>query len=97
MANNTLETNQDIPMLGTLCTIPLTWNVGVPLMATLNLPRFTLGLPVWFFSTPTILNALDACQVSSLYQGHQNTASPSPVVDSSSPSTSCGEGTDTSN
>ena len=75
-------------MLGTPCTIPLTRNVGVPLMATLNLPGFTLGLPVWFFSTPTVLNALDASQVSSLYHGHQNTASPSHVVDSPTPSTS---------
>ena len=69
-------------MQGTLCTIPLTGNVGVPLMATLNLPGFTLGLPVWLFSTPTVLNAPDASQASSLYQGHQNTTSPSPVVDS---------------
>ena len=84
-------------MLGTPCTIPLTGNVGVPLMATLNQPGFTLGLPVWFFSTPTILNAPDASQVSSLYQEHQNTASHSSVVDSPSPSTSCGESTDTSN
>ena len=97
MANTPLNTNQEIPMLGTPCTIPLMRNVGVPLMATLNIPGFTLGLPVWLFSTPTILNALDASQVSSLYQGNQNTASPSPVVDSPPPSTSCVESTDTSN
>ena len=82
-------------MLGTPCTIPLTGNVGVPLMATLNLLGFTLGLPVWLFSTPNVLNAPDASQVSSLYQGHQRTASP--VVDSPPPSTSCSESTDTSN
>ena len=57
-------------MVGTPCTIPLIGNVGVPLMATLNLPGFTLGLLVWLFSTPTVLNAPDASQVSSLYQGH---------------------------
>ena len=84
-------------MLGTPCTIPLMGNVGVPLMATLNLPRFTLGLPVWLFSTPTILNAPDASQVSSLYQGHQNTSSPSPVDASPPPYTSCSESTYTSN
>ena len=84
-------------MLGTPCTIPLTRNVGVPLMATLNLPGFTLGLPVWLFSTPTVLNAPDASQVSSLYQGHQNIASPSPVATSPPPSTSCDESSDTSN
>ena len=83
--------------MGTPCAIPLTGNVGVPLMATLNPPSFTLGLPVWLFSIPTILNAPDASQVRSLYQGYQNTASPSPVVDSPPPSTSCGESIDTSN
>ena len=93
MSNTPLNTNQVIPMLE---TILLTGNVGVPLMATLNLPGFTLGLPVWLFFTPTVLNAPDASQVSSLYQGHQNTASPSLVVDSP-PSTSCDESTDTSN
>ena len=66
-------------------------------MATLNLPGFTLGLPMWLFSTPTVLNALDASQVSSLYHGHQKIASPSTVVDSPIPSTSCGESTDISN
>ena len=76
-------------MLGNPCTIPLTGNVGVPLMAILNLPGFTLGLPVLLFSTPTIMNAPDASQVSSLYQGHQNTASPSPVATYSPPSASC--------
>ena len=97
MAITPLNTNQEIPMLGTPCTIPLTGNVGVPLMATLNIPRFTLGLTVWLFSTPTALNAPDASQVSSLYQGHQNTTSSSPVAASPPPSTSCGESTDTSN
>ena len=71
MDNTPSNTNQEIPMLGTPCTIPLTGNVGVPLMASLNLPSFTLGLLVWLFSTPTILNAPNASQVSSLYQGNQ--------------------------
>ena len=97
MANPPLNINQEIPMLGTPCTIPLIGNVGVPLMATLNLLGLTLGILVWLFSTPTVLNDPDASQVSSLYQGHQNTASPSHVVDSPPPSTSCGESTDTSN
>ena len=97
MDNNPLNTNQEIPMLENHCTIHLIGNVGFPLMATLNLPGFTLGISVWLFSNPTILNALDASQVSSLYQGNQNTASPSLVVDSPPPSTSCGESTDTSN
>ena len=97
MANTPFNTNQEIPMSGNPCIIPLTGNVCVPLMTTLYLPRFTLGLPVWLFSTSTVLNAHDASQVRSLYQGHQNTASPSPLVDSPPPSTSCNESTDTSN
>ena len=84
-------------MLGTPCTIPLAGNIGVPLMATLNLPRFTLGVPMWLFSTPIVLNAHDASKVISLYQGNQNTFSPSPVATSPPPSTSCGESYDTSN
>ena len=91
MASTPSNTNQEIPMMGAPCPIPLTGNVGVPLMATLNLPGFTLGLPVWLFSTPSVLNAPDASQESSLYQGHQNTASHSPVVDYPPHSTSCGE------
>ena len=97
MARTPLNTNQEIPMLGTPCTIPLMGNVGVPLMATLNLPGFTLGLSVWLFSTLNFLNSPDASQVSSLYQGHQNTTSPSSIVISPPPSTSCGESIDTSN
>ena len=84
-------------MMGNPCTIPVIGNVGVPLMATLNLHGFTLGIPVWLFSTPTVLNPPDASQVISLYKGNQNIASPSPVVDSTTPSTSCSESTDTSN
>ena len=87
MASTPLNTNQEIPLMGAPCPIPLPWNVGVPLMATLNLPGFTLGLPVWLFSTPTVLNALDASQVSTLYQGHQNNVSPSPLATSPPPST----------
>ena len=97
MANTPLDTNQEIPVLGTPCNFPLIENVGVPLMATLNLPGFTLGLPVWLFSTPNVLNAPAASQVRSLYQGHQNTTSPLPVVDFPMTSTSCGESNDTSN
>ena len=96
MASTPLNTNQQICMLGNPCTIPLTGNVVVPLMATLNIPRFTLVLPVWLFYTPNVLNAPDASQVRSLYQGHQNTVSPSPVVSSPPPPTSCGESSDTS-
>ena len=97
MANTPFHTNQEIPMLRTPCTIPLIGKVGVPLMATLNLPGFTLGLLVWFFSTPTTMNAPNVSQVRSLFQGNKNIDPPSPVVNSPTPSTSCSESTDTSN
>ena len=84
-------------MLGTPCTIPLIGNIGVPFITTLNLPGFTLGLPMCFFSTPIVLNAPDASQVRSLYQWHQKIASPSLVVASPPPSTSCDESYYTSN
>ena len=47
--------------------VPFTENVGVPLIATQNLPGFTLGIPVWLFSTLTFMNSLDASQPSTLY------------------------------
>ena len=97
MASTPMDTNQEDPMQGDSCAFPFTGNVSVPLMATLNLPRFTLRLPVWFFSTPTILNSHDASQVGTLYQGHQNNVSPSPLEISPPPSISCGESSDTSN
>ena len=97
MDNTPTDTNQETLMLGAPCTFPLTRDVGVPLMVTLNLPGFTLGLLVWLFSTPTVLNAPSASQVRSLYQEHQNVSSLSPVVVSPPPSTSCGESIDISN
>ena len=79
------------------CDFPFTKNVGVPLMSTLNMLGFTLGLLVWLFSTLTVLNDPDASEVSTLYQGNQNNVSPSHLATSSPPSTSCGESSDTSN
>ena len=97
MASTPTKINQDKSMPGDSCDFIFTENVGVPLMATLNLPGFALGIPVWWFPTPTILNVPSASQVSTLYQGHQNNVSLSPIVSSTPPSTSCGESTDTSN
>ena len=71
MANTPTDTSEESPMKGDSYAFPFTGNVVVPLMATLNLPGFTLGIPVWLFSTPTVMNALDASQASTLYQGNQ--------------------------
>ena len=97
MASTSMDTNQESPMPGASFSFPFTGNVGVPLMATFNLPGFTLGLPVWLFSTLTVLDAPNALQERTLYQGHQNNVSPSLVETSPPPSTSCGESSDTSN
>lgn len=41
-------------------------NIGAPYMATLSLPGFTIGFPVWLFSTPMVLNVQIASQPGSL-------------------------------
>jgi len=63
-------------------------------MATLNLQGFSLGLPVWLFSTLKVLYAPDASHISTLYQEHQNHFDPlssSPLHLVYAPSTSFGE------
>lgn len=89
------NTKQGTPVQGGLSGFPWFGNVGAPLMATLNLLRFTLILPVWFFSTLNVLNALDASKTSTLYQDHQNNSnhlSSSPVNSVSPHFVSSGEG-----
>lgn len=88
------NTNHGKPRQGGLCGFPGFGNIGAPLLATLSLPRFTIGLPVWLFPTPVVLNAPDASQASTLYQEHQNNQDPlpsSPVTPPSSLSTSSSE------
>ena len=97
MANTPMDTNRETPLLGTPCTLLLRGNIGVPLMTTLNLLGFTLGISVWFFSTPNVLNDYDASQANTLYQGHQNIASSSSIYSCPPLSMSCGEISDTSN
>ena len=97
MASTPTDTKQETPMQGDSYAFPFTGNVVVPLMATLNLPGFTLGLSVWIFSTPNVPDYLGSLQESTLYQGHQNIVSPSPVATSPPPSTSYDEISDTSN
>ena len=57
MAKVHVNTNQGTHVQGAPCDFPFVGNIGAPLMATLNLPRFTLGLLIWFFSTLNVLNA----------------------------------------
>ena len=79
---------------GDLGTFPLCVDIGPPIMATLNLSGFALGLPVGLFSTLNVLNAPDASHISTLYQEHQNNFNPlssSPLRSVSPPSISSGE------
>jgi hypothetical protein len=52
-------------------------NVGPPYIATLSLTGLTIGLIVWLFSTPVILNAASASVVSTSPQEHQPHVDPS--------------------
>lgn len=76
-------------------------NIGASYMATLSLPGFTIGLPVWLISTPMVLNVQTAPQPRSppLEQVHPNIDPfPSSVIISSSFSFfSHGESLDSSN
>ena len=70
------------------------------MMATLNLVGFTVGLLVWLFTNLVVLNAVDASQVSIVFQEHQTNPDPlhsSPDRFDPPPSSSSGESTNTSN
>jgi hypothetical protein len=50
------STNEGTPFPGEPFTFPSFGNVGPPCIATLSLPGLTIGLLVWLFPTPVILN-----------------------------------------
>jgi hypothetical protein len=56
MASNPGSTNKGTPSSGEPYTFSLFGNFGPPYVATLSLPGPTIGLPVWLFPTPLILN-----------------------------------------
>ena len=100
-------TDKDIPFNGNPNPFPNFANVGPPYMATLSLPGFMIGLPVWLFSTYLIPNTpiilaqpIFSPQPSSPYQHHQPIVDPLPSSSnmSSSPSSSLlGKSLDASN
>jgi hypothetical protein len=65
-------------------------HVGPPYISTFTLPELTIGLAVWFFSTPVNVNAPSASSVSTPSQDHQPHVDPLPSspVESSSRSSS---------
>ena len=100
MAEVPQDTNQGTPGQRDPCVFSSFGNVGAPLMATLNLPGFTIGLPVWLFSTLNVANAPDASKISTLCQEHRNNIDPltsSSIQNVSTPSAPSGESGTTSN
>jgi hypothetical protein len=56
--------NQGTPLHGDPRAFPTFGNIGPPYIATLSLPGFTIGLPIWLFSIPVIPNSLGASNAS---------------------------------
>jgi hypothetical protein len=92
--------DQGTPFHGEPFVFPCFGNVGHPYIATFSLPRFTIGLSVWFFSTRVISNSYGALNSSHPTQENQPHVYPFPssLVASSSISYSLhGESLDVSN
>ena len=81
-------TNEGTPFPKEPFVFPSYGNVGPPYIATLSLPGLTIGIPVWLFSTPLIMNSSCASVISTSPQEHQPHFDPSPssLVRDSSPS-----------
>lgn len=71
MTNIPVESNQGTPPKWDHCAFPFFGNVGTPLMATLNIPGLTIGLPIWLWSTLNILNVIEASHMTVLFQGYR--------------------------
>ena len=100
-------TNQGTPLNENPSTFPCFGNVVPPYMATFSLPRFTIVLPIWLFSTslasntPIVPPQPDASpQHRSPSQHHQPHVDPlpsSPNMSSFLSSSSLGKSLDASN
>ena len=80
MATNLKSTDQRIPFDGNPSPFPPFGNIGAPYMGTLSLPGFTIGLPVWLFSTSLVQNVMISLQSSTPPTG-QNQPPVNPKVD----------------
>jgi hypothetical protein len=90
------DTNQGTPSQGDSCTFPFFRNVGVPLMATLYIPRLNVGLPGLVGYHSKCLDSLYASQLRTLSHGNPVDVSSS-TKSSPPPSPTSGESTITSN
>src|ERR1700733_12380335 len=78
------STNQGFPLGGNPSPFSSWRDVGAPHMATLSLPGFTIGLPIWLFSTSVIQNVVIPEQSSQ--QLDDTRVTPQPSTSSVSPS-----------
>jgi hypothetical protein len=90
------NTNQGSPSQGNSCAFPFFENIGVPLMATLYIPRLNVGLSVWLGTITNVPNSIDASQLSTLIHGYPVDVS-SLKKSSPPPSPASSESTVTSN
>lgn len=105
MATTPKSADQGIPFDENPSPFPPFRNIGAPYMTTLSLPRFTISLPVWLFSTTLVQNVVISSQSSTPTTGQNqplvdSKVDPLPslsVVSSSPSSSSLGESIDTSN
>ena len=95
MVTTSDSTDQGIPFDGNPSPFAPFGNIGAPYMATLFLPRFTIGFPVWLFSTSLFQNVVISLQSSTPPPGKNQPLVypkvdplPSSSVFSSSPSSS---------
>ena len=65
MATFPESTSQGNPFYGNPSLFPSFGNTSAPYMATLSLPRLTIRLPIWLFSTSVILSVPTTFQKSS--------------------------------
>ena len=70
MATVPEDPNQGTPFHGDPCPFPCFGNVGPPYIATLILLGLTMGLSVWFSSTPVVSNDPTASQEIPPFQEH---------------------------
>ena len=78
MASPSRNTNQETPSPSTSFVFPPYGDVGPPFMDTLSLPRLTIGLPIWLFSSPVIPCTPVASDPNPSLQEHQPHVDPSP-------------------
>jgi hypothetical protein len=90
------DTNQGTPSQGDSFAFPFFGNVGVPLMATLNIPGLNVGLLVWLGTIKDVPNDFESSQLRTLIHGNPVDVSSS-AKDSTPPSPASGESTVTSN